>query len=600
MSRRRAVAAAGAAALVLSVVPLGAGPAGAISGPVPVAEGLDTPYKLTFGPDGALYVAESGTAGDQECLERTNPESGEVVETCYGATGAVTRIDPATGAQRRVVTGLPSIGQDGEAVGPADVAFSPQGVMHVIVGLGGDLAYRNHFSDRRLGTVLRVDAAGRTEILADLVQFEAANDPDKAYDVGRPAGAPPISEGVDSNPFGLTFDGPDVLAVDAGGNTVLRITPNGTTTVEALLPPGMAPAPPFLGLPPGTMIPYQPVPTAVDLDARGTPLVGQLTGFPFPVGRAAVWDVGGDAPTKAMDGFTNILDVDVDVRTGYVYVLEFADNGLLASEPAPALVEVRTDGTRKYLAYGSELPPPGGVEVGPDGMIYLTVCSLCGPGAGMVWKLDPSVPSDPATAAACDPADVPGAGFPDTKGSFHREAIDCMASWGAVEGFANGTFRPRTAIRRDQVASMLARALTAAGVDLPNDAPRAFSDTGGVHEPNIDALAAMGVVEGYPDGTFRGSARVTRAQVASMFARAWEAVAGEALPDGPDAFTDDDTSVHEDNIDAVAAAGWVNGVGGGRFAPQATTVREQFASVLARMLSSLVEDGHATVPTPGG
>ena len=276
-----------------------------------------------------------------------------------------------------------------------------------------------------------------------------------------------------------------MLAVDAGGNTVLRITPDGTTTVEQLLPVGMAEAPPFLGLPPGTMIPHQPVPTSVDLDAEGTPLVGQLTGFPFPVGGASVWDVSGDEPEVALDGFTAVLDVDVDTETGNVYVLEFSDTGLLSEEFAPALIEVRPDGSRKYLLYGN-LPPLGGVEVGPDGMIYLTVCSLCGPGEGMVWQLDPSVPSDPATADACDPVAVPGAGFPDTKASVHREAIDA-GRVGCHRRLRRRSFRPGTPIRRDQVASMLARALEAAGVDLPQDAPDAFSDTDGVHEDNIDA-----------------------------------------------------------------------------------------------------------------
>ena len=597
MNRRRVVATAGAVAMMLSVVPLTATPAAAVSSPVPVAVGLDTPYKLTFGPDGGLYVAEAGTAGDEECLERENPESGEVVETCYGATGGVTRIDPETGEKEQVVTGLPSIGQDGEAVGPADVAFSPDGVMHVIIGLGGNLEFRDHFTDARIGTVITVDEEGGTEVLADLVQFEHDNDPDAAYNDGLPEDAMPISEGVDSNPFGLTFDGDDVLAVDAGGNTVLRIAPDGTTSVEHLLPVGMSEAPPFLGLPPGTMIPHQPVPTAIDVDAEGTPLVGELTGFPFPVGGADVYDVSGEEPESVIAGLTNILDIDVDVETGNVYVLEFADNGLMAEAPAPALVEVRPDGSMKYLLYGDELPPPGGVEVGPDGMIYLTACTLCGPDAGMVWQLDPSVPADPATAEACDPAVVPGAGFPDTKASVHREAIDCLAFWGAVEGYADGTFGPRTAIRRDQVASMLARALDAAGVELPAAPPDAFTDDDdNVHEPSIDALADIGVVEGYPDGTYRGSEHVTRAQIASMAARAWEAVTGEALADGADAFTDDDDSVHEDNIDAVAAAGWVNGVSEDLFAPQHPAVRAQFASILARMLSSLVDGGHAAMP----
>jgi hypothetical protein len=37
-------------------------------------------------------------------------------------------------------------------------------------------------------------------------------------------------------------------------------------------------------------------------------------------------------------------------------------------------------------------------------------------------------------------------------------------------------------------------------------------------------------------------------------------------------------------------------VGDASFAPQAPTTRAQFASILARMLSSLVADGHATLP----
>ncbi len=43
-------------------------------------------------------------------------------------------------------------------------------------------------------------------------------------------------------------------------------------------------APPFLGLPPGTKIPMQAVPNSVVQGPDGAWYVGQLTGFPFPVG----------------------------------------------------------------------------------------------------------------------------------------------------------------------------------------------------------------------------------------------------------------------------------------------------------------------------
>lgn len=589
MRRRHLVAAVGTVAMGLSVLPLVATPAAAVSAPVVVADGLDGPYKLTFGPDGDLYVAESGRAGDENCVSDTD-EGGETVETCYGATGAITRVDLDGDAptQEQVVTGLPSIGDDEVAIGPVDVAFSPVGQMHVITGLGGDEEFRDQFGDPRAGGVLRVDALGESTVLSDLVAYEQDNNPDQ--------GQPYAEEAPDSNPFGLTFDGVDVVAVDAGGNDVLRIAPDGTTTVDHVLPGGMAEAPPFLGMPPGSEIPYQPVPTAVDLDEDGIPLVGQLTGFPFPVGEANVYDVSGDDPVVREGGFTNIIDIDV-APDGTLYVLEFADNGLLSDPPAPALVQVRTDGTRKHLLYGDELPVPGGVEVGPDGMVYLSVCTLCGPGGGMVWQIDPDVASDPATADACPPADVPGSTFPDIAPSVHRAAIECMAWWDAVNGFADGTYGPQTTIRRDQVASMMARALETAGVELPTDPPNAFTDDeGNFHEANINALAELGIVRGQPDGTFGPSDPVKRDQIASFFARAWEVVTGEALAAGPDAFTDDEGNIHEDNINAVAAAGWVRGDGEGSFNPSAGTTRAQFASILARMLSTMVADGHATVP----
>ncbi len=81
-----------------------------------------------------------------------------------------------------------------------------------------------------------------------------------------------------------------------------------------------------------------------------------------------------------------------------------------------------------------------------------------------------------------------------------------------------------------------------------------------------------------------------------MVARAYMARSGTALAAGTDAFTDDDGSVHEADINAVALAGWVNGIGGGLFNPDGNATRAQFSSIIARMLSTLVDKGLATLP----
>src|SRR5688572_8872256 len=74
-----------------------------------IASGLDNPRGLTFGADGALYVAEAGRGGTSALCA---PDPGTGANRCYGATGAVTRIT-GIGAQQRVVTGLPSIAPAG-------------------------------------------------------------------------------------------------------------------------------------------------------------------------------------------------------------------------------------------------------------------------------------------------------------------------------------------------------------------------------------------------------------------------------------------------------------------------------------------------------
>ncbi len=119
MRKRRLTSAVAVMAMVMAIVPLMALPAAAVSAPEVVATGLNGPYKLTQGPDGAIYVAEAGVGGDT-CSTVMGPE-GEEVEACSGNSGAVTRIAPTN--QTRVVTGLPSVNLGAEVIGPTAVDF---------------------------------------------------------------------------------------------------------------------------------------------------------------------------------------------------------------------------------------------------------------------------------------------------------------------------------------------------------------------------------------------------------------------------------------------------------------------------------------------
>src|SRR3546814_17148958 len=62
-----------------------------------------------------------------------------------------------------------------------------------------------------------------------------------------------------------------------------------------------------------------------------------------------------------------------------------------------------------------------------------------------------------------------------------------------------------------------------------------------------------------------------------------------ALPDGPDAFTDDQGSVHEASINSLAAAGITGGVTPDQLRPDAPITRAAAASILARVQDYAVE-----------
>lgn len=330
-----------------------------------VATGLDNPRGLTFGPGGVLLVAEAGSGGDGPCIIGAGDQ-----EFCLGKTGAITAV--RHGHQRRIVTGLPSLGTPDlvEVLGPHDVAVH-RGSLLVPIGLGTDPARRAELgpAGADVGTILRVKpGTGRSRTFADLAAYEAANDPDQ----DQPATGP------DTNPYAvLPQGGSKVLAVDAGANDLLRIDNRGRISVLAVFPVEMV-----------SGIPMHPVPTTVARGPDGAYYVGLLTGFPFPVGGAKVFRVvPGKAPTVYAEGFTNIIDIAFD-RRGRMLVLEIFKNGLTSGDPTGALIRVEKDGSRTEIA-SEGLVTPTGVAIGRDGSYYVSNKGSALPGEGEVLRIRP-------------------------------------------------------------------------------------------------------------------------------------------------------------------------------------------------------------------
>lgn len=100
--------------------------------------------------------------------------------------------------------------------------------------------------------------------------------------------------------------------------------------------------------------------------------------------------------------------------------------------------------------------------------------------------------------------------------NFARSAIEALANRQAITGYPDGTFRPFDAMNRAEWSKVLV-------ASTPSLSPSASASTS-LHDisgtdwyaPYVSTLVQNGVVQGYPDGTFRSANKVTRAEALKM------------------------------------------------------------------------------------
>ena len=199
-----------------------------------------------------------------------------------------------------------------------------------------------------------------------------------------------------------------------------------------------------------------------------------------------------------------------------------------------------------------------------------------------------------SAAFACPTGEVTDH-FTDTDGNTHRFAIDCIATYGFANGTGDGAYSPTATVTRGQIATVLYHLLDAA--DVPMDTTdQGFTDVAGnVHEAHINAIVSVRVAHGTTETTFDPQAPVTRGQMAALITGA-VVTTGAFMEVGPNAFDDDDGSVHESWIDALAHNGIVEGVAARRFAPGASVRRDAMASFVMRGVDFAVENGGLRSP----
>ena len=336
----------------------------------PLASGLDSPRGLAFLPNGTLTVAEAGHGGDV-CFPGG---------PCVGTSGQISTLNVVTGWHTPLVSGLFSaLDPEGGAIG-VDGLSSQGGRLLAIMGIfpqalagatcagqPGDCPQVLATARAQAGQLLKVTASGNWKTIAGVgaSDFQWTVDHHSIY-----------GGELDANPYGVLALPGGTYVADAGSNTLDWVGNNGNISVLNRFP-DPNPAEPF---------PTDAVPTCIAATTGGKLYVGDLAG--------RIWAVnGGSATLVSGQSGNHYTGCAADSNGNVYFVSMFA--GLFPNPGTGSIVKLTAGGTVSTLATGP-LVFPNGITIGPNGVLYVSVNSVCGatPGAcgpltGGVVKITP-------------------------------------------------------------------------------------------------------------------------------------------------------------------------------------------------------------------
>lgn len=166
--------------------------------------------------------------------------------------------------------------------------------------------------------------------------------------------------------------------------------------------------------------------------------------------------------------------------------------------------------------------------------------------------------------------------FTDTGGHWAEAGIELLYNLGLVGGYNDGSYGVNKSITRAEVATIITRHL-----DLSGSKPT-FSDVSSKHWAylSIGAIEKEGIMGGYKDGSFKPNAPITRAELSALLVRAYELTGKSPL-----SFSDVSSKHWANqSIQVLVNNGVAGGYPDGTFKPSNNVNRAEFATFLARII----------------
>lgn len=197
----------------------------------------------------------------------------------------------------------------------------------------------------------------------------------------------------------------------------------------------------------------------------------------------------------------------------------------------------------------------------------------------------------------CAAMPVAAATFSDTENHWAKDSIERWAAADVLNGYDDGTYKPDGDITRAEMAKVISVVL-----GLDKAAENKFSDVpaGEWYTEYVLECAEVGIINGYPDGTFLPQKAIARQEAFVMFDRAFGLEDGTAADIA--AFSDAAT-VADWALGATAALVNLDAVNGenGKLNPTDTITRAEVAKILDYLVAVYVDaEGDISVGTAGG
>lgn len=174
-------------------------------------------------------------------------------------------------------------------------------------------------------------------------------------------------------------------------------------------------------------------------------------------------------------------------------------------------------------------------------------------------------------------------GYRDISSHWARSEIVRLSNRGIVKGFGDATFKPNQAVTRAQFATMLISAMRSDGLPVASSytGKTTFRDLSKKHWAynNMGIAYQVGIMKGYPNKQMKPDQPITRAEMASMIARAHNVLLYKR---STSSYRDVPTSHWASPaIEALTSRNWLNGYGS-TFKPQGIATRAEVVVLITK------------------